>query len=278
MKFSLSNFSFSGDRQKLADGAWPRAAIVTSLEQRYEEVGHLGDDTGISFYGVSDRGVRFVAALVHADGSDQAIVEVGFLARFTGYSLSDQAMQGVNGNLHVSVVVLDGEGDLYLIGGVQAADAYDDATFALILEAWRRDMMIVIQAVSGGSMMEAFPAARYAAARKFAENAAPVIRGADPAGETAASMAEAKTGQGAPNVDASPAIDPASPVNSARQTVSAKPAVDYAAATQMFSRFMGADGPAKALCATCGGRGKTGFIARSCFDCDGSGFTRVKTN
>lgn len=154
-------------------GAWPKARIVDQLRRQYESVDLLGEDQGFVLYGISDRGVNFIVALVEAQAG--AVNEIGFLARFVGFSVDAASVEYINRNLHLSVAGIEEEGDLYLLAGVEAAGAYDDGMFQLILEAWKRDMLLVLHTLSGkASFAAAFPAARSGLARKFAVNRAPL--------------------------------------------------------------------------------------------------------
>lgn len=128
-------------------------------------------------YGVADGDVRFVVALMSIDGSPEKVAEIGFLARFSGFPLSNAQLDSVNRNLHISVATFHSDGDLYVLGGVAAVGDFSDGTFGLILEAWKRDLLVVLNGISSASFVEAFPAARSEAAKRFATNRA----GADPA-------------------------------------------------------------------------------------------------
>ncbi len=268
---------FSGDRTQMGPGAWPKASLIANLERRYGVIEDIGTEKGVSLYGIDDNGIRFVAVFVHAEGADDAVVEVGFLARFSGYDLSDQALQNLNANLHISVVVFDADGDLYLIGGVTADRPYDETTFSLVLDAWRRDLSILLQSLSGGNMMHVFPAARSEKARLFAQNiaprqttpAAPIPAAPNNESDTAAPMRDVSAEENGPLPDC-----PQNPDQKFERAKTDGTGVDYAAASTLFRRFMGADGPTKSLCRTCGGRGKIGFMARTCPDCHGDGFVR----
>ena len=59
--------------------------------------------------------------------------------------------------------------------GLQPTGSFDTGQFSLVMEAWRRDLMITMHGLSSGqgSMAAAFPAARLDAARNFATNVAP---------------------------------------------------------------------------------------------------------
>ena len=81
----------------------------------------------------------------------------------------------MNRNLHISVASIEANGDLFLMAGIEAAGSFDPGRFQLLLEGWRRDLMLTLARISEGapSMAAAFPAARLEAAREFAVNAAP---------------------------------------------------------------------------------------------------------
>ena len=153
-------------------GPWPLAGIVAAVKKHFEKVEHLGDEEGFSLYGVSDRGVNFVVAIVRS--APERVSEVAFLARFVGFPVDAVAVEAMNRNLHLSVASLEEGGDLYLLAGVEAAGAFSEAGFTEVLAAWRRDLMIVLAALSGrGSVAAAFPAARLETAKRFAENRNP---------------------------------------------------------------------------------------------------------
>jgi hypothetical protein len=220
----LSSF-FSKARTRLTDGLWPKDQVVGAVKSRYGSVEHLGDENQFCLYGVTDGDIRFVVVMVAAEGAADMVSEVGFLARFSGFAISNTQIEGMNRNLHISVATSEGDGDVYLIGGVAAAGEFSDSTFGLVLEAWKRDLMIVLHGLSGGaSFAAAFPASRLESVRKFALNIAP------------------------------------------------EPATEGEPGRDLFAAFAGGAHREKAVCGVCGGRGKTGFIARTCGDCDGSGF------
>ena len=156
------------------EGLWPRDAVKQALKRRYRNVEDLGDEQGFALYGVVENDLRFVVALVLAEGASDLVTEVGFLARFTGFDVSASSIEEINRNLHLSVVATGPDGDLYLMGGVAASGEFAEASFLNVLEVWRRDLAMVVLGVSGGgSFVEAFPAAKFSAARTFAQNSAP---------------------------------------------------------------------------------------------------------
>ena len=226
----LEMFSFfGGSETRMAAGAWPKAAIVQVLEARYDSVSHLGDDEGFTLYGINDHGLNFIVAMVEVHGAPDQVTEVGFLTRFVGFEVNQAMVELINRNLHISVSGIE-NGDLYLIGGVHATGSFDATSFTLVLEAWKRDVMMAMHTLSGGtSISAAFPAARLDAVQKFAVNKAP----------------EASEGEKA-------GVSP-----------------------DLFKSYFGSE-VRKALCNTCEGRGKRGFIAKTCEDCDGAGFVKQK--
>lgn len=207
------------------DGGWPVSSIVTTVESQYPAAELLGEEGPLKVYGVRDNGVNFVIALMQSAPGSGQVVEVGFLARFVGFDIGAHRIEALNRNLHVSVASMEGA-DLFLMAGLQVTGAYDAAQFAMLLNAWRRDLTVTLHGLSNdnASMADAFPAAKLAAARNFAVNAAP---------------AEA---EGTGNV------------------------------TDMLTSFLGGRAETREVCVECDGRGKRGFIARMCGDCDGTGF------
>jgi hypothetical protein len=219
---------FSGG-EKDNEGAWPLSKIFGDLKRKYGTAKELAEDGPIKVYGVEDNGVNFVVAVMQTAPGSGNVVELGFFARFIDYPVDARQVEGINRNLHISVASMEGA-DLFLMAGLQVTGVYDQNQFFMILEAWRRDLMVTLHSISGdqASMADAFPAAKLEAARSFAANIAP----------------DANASGAAP-------ID-------------------------MLSRFLGAKDAAKTFCGSCNGRGKRGFIARTCADCDGSGFVEPK--
>ncbi|MFN0023478.1 MAG: hypothetical protein ACKVS5_06220 [Parvularculaceae bacterium] len=202
----------------MAAAFWPRAKIVAALRNRYRTLDDLGAEDGFGLYGITEGDVRFVVALILVDGSEDKVAEIGFLSRFSGFALSNAQLGAMNRNLHISVATFHSDGDLYLIGGVAAAGEFNSGAFLLILEAWKRDLLVVLHAISvSSSFVDAFPALRSAKVQQFATN-----RAKEPAGA-------------------------------------------------LFQSFAGS-ARLSAVCQDCGGRGRTGLIARRCAPCDGSGF------
>lgn len=157
------------------EGAWPLDKVVAALENQYGALDRLGDEGPLSVYGVQDNGVNFVIALMQTAPGSGKIAELGFLARFVGFPVEAQMVEAINRNLHIAVASIEANGDLFLMAGMQPVGAFDNGQFALVLEAWRRDLMITLHGLSSGqaSMASAFPAARMEAARNFAMNVAP---------------------------------------------------------------------------------------------------------
>ncbi|MEO0880157.1 MAG: hypothetical protein AAFY22_10650 [Pseudomonadota bacterium] len=168
---------FSG-RKALSSSAWPKSAIVDALGVRYDGLEHLGDDEGFALYQATDGKLNFVVALVEVNGAPDQIAEIGFLARFVGFNATQSASEFINRNAHIATSGLASGGDLYLIAGVQAAGRFDAASFTLILEAWKRDLMLAIHALSGGQAAPAHPIAGLEKARLSAVNTAPQRDGA----------------------------------------------------------------------------------------------------
>lgn len=162
----------TADASRLARSFWPKGKIVAALRNRYRTLEDLGEEDGFRLYGVADGEVRFVVALILIEGSAERVAEVGFLARFSGFALSNAQLDTVNRNLHISVATFHNDGDLYLIGGVSAAGDFSEGTFSLILEAWKRDLLVVLNGISSASFIDAFPAAKSEAALRFATNRA----------------------------------------------------------------------------------------------------------
>ncbi len=155
---------------------WTLKDLESGLKNRFQSIEDLGEEDGFRLFGVTDNEIRFVVVFVLVQGAKDLVAEVGFLARFSGYQLSDAHIDGINRNLHLSMISLDTAGDLYLIGGIQTVGPYDPATFALVLESWRRDLVIALQGISGSAATASFPAVQFDAVRQFAENPAPQAR------------------------------------------------------------------------------------------------------
>ncbi|WP_425408929.1 hypothetical protein [Hyphococcus sp.] len=213
---------FTGRGAPSAETAWPLAKVVSALESQFGALETLGEEGALKVFGIEDNGVNFVVALMQTAPQSGSVAELGFLARFVGFPVDVQLIEALNRNLHISMVSLEGA-DLFLMAGLAVTGDFDAGQFKLIMEQWRRDLMITLHGLSGeeASMAAAFPAAKMEAARNFAANVAP-----------------------AP-VDDRP--------------------------VDILASFLGA-GAKKALCDDCGGRGKRGFIARMCGECDGTGF------
>lgn len=216
---------FSSFKRKLdstgAEGVWPKARIVAALKKRYSKVEEIGEESGFLIYAVTDGDIPFAVVMALVAGAADSVTDVGFLARFSGFNLSQTQLDGVNRNLHISIASYHSDGDLYLIGGVSAAGEFSEGTFLLILEAWKRDLLVILQATSlSQSLADAHPAARLEAVRRI---------------ETV--RAGAREG-----------------------------------GLDLFAAFAGGEGRSLALCSECGGRGRTGFFAKTCAACVGSGF------
>ncbi len=173
-------FTGRGASRFAGDGSvWPADRVLEQLRARYGAIEHLGDERNASMYGVVDAGVRFVAVLVKVAGRADAVSEIGFVARFTGYGFTHASAELLNRNLHISVAALDGDDDVYIVGGFLPSGAFSETTFGLMLDAWRRDLGIALQAITGAPGAAAsMPGAASPSVRAFAENRAKVEGGA----------------------------------------------------------------------------------------------------
>lgn len=168
-------FSGGGD-----DESWPLSKIISALKSQYGTADALGEDGPLKVYGLQENGVNFVVAMMQSEPGSGKVVELAFLARFVGFPADVGTIEGLNRNLHISAVSLEGA-DLFLMAGLHVTGAFDQKQFGLILEAWRRDLMTAVHGLVGDqtSMPAAFPATKLAAARDFATNRAPVPEIAD---------------------------------------------------------------------------------------------------
>lgn len=168
-------FGRDKETRDFSDNAWPLKDIVATLEQHYgDAVDKIGADGPLIVYGVADKGVNFVVALVQTGPGTGRIVELGFLARFVGFPVDLELIQSINRNLHLAVASLEGD-DLFLMAGVQITGPYDQTQFMLLLESWRRDLAATIGGLTRdqAAYADMFPAAKMEAARRFATNVAP---------------------------------------------------------------------------------------------------------
>ena len=165
----------AGNRAMAGESVWPRDKVVSALENQYGALDQLGEEGPLSVFGVQHNGVNFVIALMESAPGSGKIIELGFLARFVGFEIDAQLVETINRNLHLGVASIEANGDLFLMAGMQPVGSFDAGHFALVLEAWRRDLMITLHGLSSGqaSMAAAFPAAKLEAARNFAMNVAP---------------------------------------------------------------------------------------------------------
>jgi hypothetical protein len=153
---------------------WPRDKVVGALETQYGNLDKLGEEGPLSVYGVQENGVNFVVAIMETGPGSGRIAELGFLARFVGFDLDSRLVETINRSLHISVASIESGGDLFLMAGLQPAGAFDHGQFTMMLESWRRDLMVTLHGLSNQmSFAAAFPAARLEAARNFAVNVAP---------------------------------------------------------------------------------------------------------
>ena len=155
---------FSGGAR---EAAWPVDKVVSALEAQYGAIRLLGEDGPISAYGVQHNGVNFIIALRETAQSSGKLAELGFLARFVGFPVSEPVVESLNRNLHIAFASIEANGDLFLMAGLEVAGAFDQAQLVLMLESWKRDLMMTLSRISGDglSMADAFPAARLEAAR-----------------------------------------------------------------------------------------------------------------
>lgn len=159
---------------------WPKAGIVSALKARFGGIEDLGRDDGFSIYGVIDNEIRFAVALVESGRDSRLIEEIGFLALFVGAGYTQADVEAMNRNLHISVASLDASGDLFLIGGVKPTGEFNEASLGLILDSWRRDLLVLLHGGQNlASLSRSAPVARIDAARLFAQNSpTPVGNGA----------------------------------------------------------------------------------------------------
>ncbi len=156
------------------DESWPLSKIVSALKSQYGAADALGEDGPLKVYGVQDHGVNFVVALMQSAPGSGKVVELGFFARFVGFPADARTIDGLNRNLQISNVSLEGA-DLFLMAGLRVTGAFNQKHFAVILEAWRNDLVATVRGLTGemSSMpASAFPATKLAAARDFAVNRA----------------------------------------------------------------------------------------------------------
>lgn len=164
---------FSGEAAD--ETSWPMREVVAALKNRFSDVDSLGEDGPLKVYGVTDNGINFVVALMQTGPGSQQVAELGFLARFSDFPNTAQAIDRINQNLHISVATIENN-DLFLMAGMQVVGAFNETQFNLIIEQWRRDLAVCIHGLQGesASLTAAFPAAKLDAARQFATNRAPV--------------------------------------------------------------------------------------------------------
>ena len=227
---------FARDAEE-AEANWPVSSVVGTLQSHYPASELLGEDGALKVYGVQDNGVNFVVALMQSAPGSGKVIEIGFLARFVGFQITLRGIESLNGNLHISVASMEGN-DLFLMAGLQVTGPYDAGQFALLLNAWRRDLAMALHTLSGdgASLAEAFPAAKLAVARDFAVNAAPVA---------------------APGEEG----EPPGP-----------------GAGEMLSRFLAGRAETQETCSESDDSGKRGLIARLFPGGDGAGFVAPKKN
>lgn len=165
--------SAPADKPKRAE-LWPRARVEAGIRRAFKSVLLIGEDDSHSIYDIEDSGLRFVLALVHVDGPKGGVSEIGFLARFVGFRLSEPVLRRLNGELHLGSAFIE-EGDLYVLAKVAAKGRFEDSRFSLVLSAWKRDLAFALEALgdSPAAKAEAGEGARdlTAAAAEFAFDA-----------------------------------------------------------------------------------------------------------
>jgi hypothetical protein len=134
------------DKRAPKGAAWPRAKIEEGLKRGFRSLILIGEDDAHTIYDVEDRAYRFVVALVHEAGAKAGVTELGFLARFVGFKLSENVLRKLNGELHLSAAYIE-DGDLYMLAKVAAKGPFVDSKFALMLSAWKRDMSFALDAL-----------------------------------------------------------------------------------------------------------------------------------
>lgn len=166
---------FSGffDRKSNSEGAfWPSAKIVDYLKSQYENCQLLNDDGELQVYGVTDRGINFVVVLVNDAPGSGRVIEFGFVAKFSDVDITQDRLEALNANLHISIARREGA-DLFLLSALQVSGQYNDQFFAHVLEGWRRDLSVLLFALSGGdvALADIYPAMGVKKAVDFATNA-----------------------------------------------------------------------------------------------------------
>ena len=275
------------------EGYWPRTDVVAVLERTYESVFQEDLDDGAWFYRVENNGVRFMVILFHAEGRQESIVQFAFLSYFSGFDLTESGVQALNRNLHISIAELDEKSNLVLVCLMDTQGVFDANRFSLVLEAWRRDMVMTIKMlVPGASLMGSFPAATLERLAPFAvrnEGAgAPTANAAHATAQSTVTPRTSLTGFDAdghmgeafprtPNGTLNQPSNLASAMANAHDTTGGRApnqGFNRKSTGAMLDRFLGVKDASRQLCDVCDGRGKTGFPARACRACDGAGLTR----
>lgn len=166
-------FSGGGD-----DGSWPLSKVVAAVKNQYGSADALGEDGPLKVYGAQDNGVNFVVVLMQSAPGSGKVIELALLARFVGFPVDMRLLEGLNGELSTSLASLEGA-DIFLMAGLEVTGAFDQRRFVAFLEAWRRDLMLTVERLTGEqlSVSAAFPLAKMKAARAFAANFAPAPSG-----------------------------------------------------------------------------------------------------
>ena len=213
--------------------SWPLAKVVSALESRFSELRELGDEGPIKLYGISENGLNFVVAMVQSAPGSEKVIELGFIARFVGFSVTPAKLANLNKSLHISAAQMEGV-DLFIFSMIGVSDTFDERQLMMFVEAWRRDLTMALHTLSEdeAAFSAAMPIARMDSVMHFAVNGVP------------------------PGPEGSQEPEISGPE----------------AASAMLSQFLGADRASQMLCDDCDGRGKRGFINRICKTCDGDGF------
>lgn len=125
---------------------WPRGRIEAGIRRAFKSVLVIGEDDSHTIYDVKDASLRFVIALAHDDGPKGGVTEIGFLARFVGFRLSEPVLRRLNGELHLGSAFIE-EGDLYVLAKIAPKGRFEDNRFALLLSAWKRDLSFALKAL-----------------------------------------------------------------------------------------------------------------------------------
>jgi hypothetical protein len=161
-----------GRRMSSSKGAWPVKDVMRVLEKEFASLERVGEEPGFSVFQANERGVNFALAMAHPNGANTAISELFLLAGFSGYPIDDQQLETVNRALHLSVAQFE-HGDLYIMARIPAQGAFNRSKFTMLLEAWRRDLAVLIQFLTQPvSLSAALSQTQFAMAQRAAMNTA----------------------------------------------------------------------------------------------------------